>query len=49
MNTVRLWFPYSSERTMHTHAHHCYTMAANNASTNHRLLEESARLSQSEF
>jgi uncharacterized damage-inducible protein DinB len=49
MNTVRLWFPYSSERTMHTLAHHFYTMAANNAWANHRLLEACARLSQDEF
>ena len=49
MNTVRFWFPYLSERTMHTLAHHFYAMAANNAWANHRLLEACARLSQEEF
>ena len=49
MNTVRFWFPYSSERTMPGLAHHFYTMAANNAWANHRLLDACARLSQEEF
>ena len=34
---------------MHTLAHHFYTMAANNAWANHRLLAACAKLSQEEF
>jgi len=49
MNTVRFWFPYSAEHFMPGLAHHFYTMAANNAWANHRLLDACARLSQEEF
>jgi uncharacterized damage-inducible protein DinB len=49
MNTVRFWFPYSSERIMPGLAHHFCTMAANNAWSNHRLLDACAKLSQQEF
>jgi uncharacterized damage-inducible protein DinB len=49
VNTVRFWFPYSAEHFMPGLAHHFYTMAANNAWANHRLLDACARLSQEEF
>jgi len=55
MNTIRLanasLTPISSRKVaaMSTLAHHFYTMAANNAWANHRLLTACARLSQQDF
>ena len=51
MNTVRFWFPLQSrtELRMPSLAHHMYTMAANNAWANHRLLAACAQLSQQDF
>ena len=49
MNTVRFWFPYPTEPTMPGLSQHFYTMAANNAWSNHRLLAACAKLSQEEF
>ena len=54
MNTVSLWLriPAAALRTepaMPGLAHHFYTMAANNAWANHRLLAACARLSQDDF
>jgi uncharacterized damage-inducible protein DinB len=48
VNTVRFWFPLK-EPVMPGLAHHMYTMAANNAWANHRLLAACAKLSQDEF
>ena len=48
MNTVRFWFPLK-ETLMPGLSHHMYTMAANNAWANHRLLAACANLSQGEF
>ena len=49
MNTVALWVRFPKELVMHGLAHHFYTMAANNAWANHRLLAACALLSQDEF
>ena len=52
MNTVRFWFPLQAttkEFVMADLAHHMYTMAANNAWANHRLLAACAQLSQEDF
>src|SRR5262245_21593336 len=49
MNTVALWVRFPKELAMPGLAHHFYTMAANNAWANHRLLAACARLSQDEF
>jgi uncharacterized damage-inducible protein DinB len=58
MNTTRLWIRLPLERVhpsprkesaMASLAHHFYTMAANNAWANHRLLTACARLPQEDF
>ena len=60
MNTVRFWmrFPAAAETasgraneelSMSSLAHHLYTMAANNAWANHRLLAACMTLSQDDF
>jgi uncharacterized damage-inducible protein DinB len=49
MNTVSLWVRFPKEIAMPGLAHHFYTMAANNAWANHRLLAACSRLSQEDF
>ena len=49
MNTVRFWFPCSTDPTMPGLSQHFHTMAANNAWANHRLLAACANLSHEEF
>ena len=49
MNTVRFWFPCSTEPTMPGLSQHFYTMAANNAWANHRLLQACRELTDAEF
>jgi len=52
MNTVRLWIAMPTPQkapAMSSLAHHFYTMAANNAWANHRLLTACARLSHEDF
>ena len=51
MNTVSLWvrFPPRKEHLMQGLAHHFYTMAANNAWANHRLLTACSLLTQDDF
>ena len=49
MNTAALWVRIPKEFTMPGLAHHFFTMAANNAWANHRLLAACAQLSQDDF